>query len=216
MRQSARISRKIIVSIPAIRFNRAHSVSTKGKSKSLSPELITQVIHTIRGHKVILDSDLARFYSVEVKRLNEQFRRNKSKFPADFAFQLTAAEWNRLRSQNATLDNRRGQHRKYRPMAFTEHGALQVANILNSKTAAAMSVFIIRAFIKMRQLTSLSDAILKRLAEIDSTLLTHDAALRDIYEKLLPFVDTPAIEDTPAREIGFHVKNAATRKTHPS
>jgi hypothetical protein len=183
------------------------SVSTKGKRKLLSPEVIGQVIHTIRGHKVILDSDLARFYSVEVKRLNEQFRRNKAKFPADFAFQLTAAEWERLRSQNATLKNQRGAHRKYRPIVFTEHGALQVANILNSKTAAAMSVFIIRAFIKMRQLTELGDAILKRLAEIDSTLLTHDAALRDIYEKLLPFVDTPEIEEVPQREIGFHVKD---------
>jgi hypothetical protein len=86
--------------------------------------LIRQVIHTIRGQKIILDSDLARFYSVEVKRLNQQFRRNKSKFPKDFAFQLTLAEWDSLRSQNATLNSRRGEHRKYRPMAFTEHGAL--------------------------------------------------------------------------------------------
>jgi hypothetical protein len=164
----------------------------------------------VRGHKVILDSDLSRFYGVEVKRLNEQFRRNKSKFPADFAFQLTAAEWESLRSQNATLNTRRGQHRKYHPIAFTEHGALQAANILNSKNAAAMSVFVIRAFIKMRQLHSISDAILKRLAEIDSTLLTHDAALRDIYQKLLPFLDAPEVEDEPRRQIGFHVKNQST------
>ena len=181
-------------------------MSTKAVKKLLPAELIEAVIHTVRGHKVILDTDLARFYSVDVKRLNEQFRRNRKKFPPDFAFQLTAAEWESLRSQNATLKNGRGRHRKYRPLAFTEHGALQAANVLNSKNAAAMSVFVIRAFIKMRQLQSLSDAILKRLAEIDSTLLTHDAALREIYEKLLPFVDAPPEEDAPRRQIGFHVK----------
>ncbi len=166
-------------------------MSTKGKRKAPPTELISEVIHTIRGHKVIFDSDLARFYSVEIKQLNQQFRRNKSKFPSDFAFQLTATEWNSLRSQNATLNTRRGQHRKYRPMAFTEHGALQVANILNSKTAAAMSVFIIRAFIKMRQLTALGDAILKRLAEIDSTFLTHAPLFATSTRSFFPLLTVP-------------------------
>jgi hypothetical protein len=184
-------------------------LSAKKLKKRLSPDHVSAVIRTVRGHKVILDADLAQFYGVEVKRLNEQFRRNASKFPADFAFQLTSSEWDSLRSQNATLKIKRGEHRKYRPIAFTEHGALQAANVLNSKNAAAMSVFVIRAFIKMRQLQSISDAILKRLAEIDTTLLTHDAALRDIYEKLLPFLDATEVEEAPRRQIGFHVKDLA-------
>src|SRR5207248_11648456 len=122
-------------------------------------------ILTIRNQKVVLDSDLAAVYGVTTKRLNEQFRRNSKRFPADFAFQLSVEEYESLRSQVATLDEGtsggesrrsqtatlkpgRGQHRKYRPWAFTEQGALQAANILRSDRAIAMSVYVIRAFIE--------------------------------------------------------------------
>ncbi len=149
-----------------------------------------------------LDVDLARVYGVSTKRLNEQFRRNMKRFPKDFAFQLTSEETAAaLRSQNATLKRGRGQHRKYRPWAFTEHGALQVANILRSDRANAMSVYVIRAFIELREKIAANALILKRLAEIDQALLLHDTALRDIYQKLQPLL--LPLPEPARRQIGF-------------
>jgi len=182
---------------------------------------IEERIFTIRSVRVILDSDLAALYGVSTKRLNEQYRRNRKRFPRDFVFQLTAKESAVLRSQIATtsaqtIDPRRlgvnrsqiatgsQKHRdpRLRPYAFTEHGALQAANILNSPDAIRMSVFVIRAFVKMREQLATNAAILKRLAEIDKTLLVHDSALRDLYQKLLPLL-TPALPP-PRKQIGFH------------
>jgi hypothetical protein len=145
--------------------------------------VIHDVILSLRDQQVILDRDLAMLYGVPVKRLNEQVKRNSGKFPEDFAFKLSASEWASLRSQNATLNPRgRGQHRKHPPTAFTEHGALQAANVLSSPRANAMSVYVIRAFVKLREEGATNAAILKRLAEIDKTLLAHNGVRRDSYE----------------------------------
>ncbi len=185
-------------------------------------------ILTVRDQKVVLDADLALVYGVTTKRLNEQFRRNRKRFPKDFAFQLTAEEFESLRSQAATLNAATGKRSKiatassdatmwsqiattspkrrrktHRPWAFTEHGALQVANILRTNRAIAMSVYVIRAFIELREKVAANSAILKRLAEIDKTLLLHDSALRDVYEKLLPLLSPPP--EPPRRQIGFSV-----------
>ena len=150
----------------------------------------------------MLDRDLALLYGVETKRFNEQFRRNRRRFPADFAYQLTAEEFASLRSQFATLKPGRGQHRKYLPWVFTEHGALMAATILNSDRAVAMSVYVVRAFVQMRR-ELLSNATLEaRLGKIDKTLLGHDAALRDLYAKLRPLLLPPPV--LPKRRIGFH------------
>jgi hypothetical protein len=187
-------------------------------------------ILSIRDQKVVLDSDLAAVYGVTTKRLNEQFRRNRKRFPEDFAFQLTANEFESLRSQFATLEtgsavgeplrsqsatasdrpqSMRSQFAtasrrniRYRPWAFTEHGALQAANVLQTHRAIAMSVYVIRAFIEQREKLAANAAILKRLAEIDKTLLEHDTALREIYQKLLPLLAPPP--EPPRRQIGFH------------
>jgi hypothetical protein len=186
-------------------------VPTKNKAPDIR-------ILTIRDQKVVLDVDLARVYGVTTKRLNEQLRRNQKRFPPDFAFQITSEEFRVLRSQFATLDEGfaaeagqrsqnailrpgRGRYRKYRPWVFTEHGALQAANILRSDRAIAMSVYVIRAFIEQREKLAANAAILKRLAEIDKSLLEHDTALRDIYQKLLPLL-APHPEP-PRRQIGF-------------
>jgi hypothetical protein len=134
-------------------------------------------------------------------------RRNQDRFPPDFLFELTAEEAQqalRLRSQSVILKPGRGRHRKYLPQAFTEHGALMAATVLSSSRAVKMSLFIIRAFVKMREGLLANAAILKRLAEIDKSLLTHDSALRDIYQKLRPLLAPPP--DPPKPEIGFHVK----------
>jgi hypothetical protein len=159
-------------------------------------------IFTVRGNRVILDSDLAQIYSVETRVLNQAVRRNREKFPADFMFQLSKSEYAGLRSQSVILEEGRGRHRKYLPYAFTEHGALQAANLLKSRNATAMSVYVIRSFVRLREQIAANAAILKRLAEIDRTLLVHDTSLRDIYEKLLPLLTAPAEE--PTRRIGFH------------
>ena len=182
---------------------------------------IEPLILTLRGQRVILDADLAEIYGVPIKRLNEQVKRNADRFPEDFMFQLTVDEWSSLRSQFATLNedidyqgdvkNRsqivtgsedgRGQHRKYMPYAFTEHGAIMAATVLNSPEAVAMSVFVVRAFVLMRERLAANAEILRRLAEIDKTLLEHDGALAVIWEQLQPLLTPPP---EPARKkIGF-------------
>jgi hypothetical protein len=168
---------------------------------------IARVIYSLRDQRVILDSDLARIYGVETRALNQAIRRNQDRFPPEFLFQLTADEASdllRLRSQTVILNVGRGHHRKYLPFAFTEHGALMAATVLNSPNAVKMSLFIIRAFVKMRENLVANAAIFKRLAEIDKTLILQDGALRDIYQKLRPLFEPPPAPSKP--EIGFHVK----------
>ena len=180
---------------------------------------VVRLIHSVRNQRIILDADLAGLYGVPTKRLNEQYRRNLDRFPADFAFQLTLEEWAALRSQIAALTsdpNLKSQFatsslshggRRKLPVAFTEHGALMAANILNSPRAVAMSVYVIRAFVKMREDVAANAAILRRLAEIDKTLLVHDVTLREILQKLRPLLEPPP--QPPKPEIGFHVKEDA-------
>ena len=184
-----------------------------GAGATLEPLIVR-----MRGQRVILDADLARLYGVTTKRFNEAFKRNRPRFPEDFAFRLTPAEFSNLRSQFATSrlqdidfiykkDNRAqfatSSHggKRYLPWAFTEHGALMAANILRSAHAVQMSVFVIRAFVRLREQVAANTAIIKRLAEIDKSLLQHDTALRDIYQKLLPLLQ-PAPEPR-RRRIGF-------------
>ncbi|MBI1965429.1 MAG: ORF6N domain-containing protein [Betaproteobacteria bacterium] len=188
--------------------------------KSHVEESLEPLIFTIRGHRVILDADLARLYGVTTKRLNEATKRNRQRFPDDFAFQLTLGELTALRSRFATLNlqpsdsnteksnwsqfaTSSSRHRGavYRPWAFTEHGALMAANILRSGHAVQMSIYVIRAFVRLREQIAANEAILKRLAEIDKTLLRQDVSLRDIYRKLLPLLQ-PSPEP-PKRRIGF-------------
>ncbi|MBE2282345.1 MAG: ORF6N domain-containing protein [Prosthecobacter sp.] len=158
-------------------------------------------IHTVRGQRVVLDSDLAALYGVETKVFNQSIRRNLNRFPEDFSFVLTGEEWLVLRSQIVTSNEGRGG-RRYIPRAFTEHGALMAASVLNSDRAISMSVFVIRAFVEIREQIAANNAILKRLAEIDHTLLIHDASLRDIYKKLMPLLAPPP--PAPRKQIGFH------------
>ena len=211
------------------------------KKQNPSNNLLEPLIFTIRGQRVILDADLARLYGVPTYRFNEAFKRNRHRFPEDFAFQLTAEEFADLRSQIAfsssePADSQRGtpnssqvamsssqdpgnkgnamnwsqfatsssRHRgaAYRPWAFTEHGALMAANVLRSERAVQMSVFVVRAFVRLREHIAANQAILKRLAEIDKTLLEHDQALGAIWHKLQPLLQPPP--DPPKRRLGFH------------
>jgi ORF6N domain len=182
---------------------------------------IELLIFTLRGQKIILDADLAELYGVPTKAFNQAVKRNADRFPQDFLFQLTAREWSNLKSQIVTsstdvpqkenvapnwsqfvTSSKRHRGAAYRPLAFTEHGAIMAATVLNSPEAVAMSVFVVRAFVRIREHLAANAAILKRLAEIDKTLLDHDAALRDVYRKLLPLLQPPP--EPPKRRIGFN------------
>lgn len=184
------------------------------------PKPIEPLILTLRDQRVILDADLAELYGVPTKRLNEQVKRNMTRFPEDFMFQLASKEWNNLKSKFATSSletaegerdaNNRSQfatgsqrHRdpRFMPYAFTEHGAIMAASILNSPEAVAMSVFVVRAFVQMRERLAANAAILRRLAEIDKTLLEHDQALSVVWQHLQPLLAPPP--DPPKRKIGF-------------
>lgn len=185
-----------------------------------SPSIETLVV-TVRGLRVMLAADLAAVYGVETRVLNQQVRRNPDRFPADFAFQLTTKEFARLlaggvvtadglaclRSQSVII--KRGGHAKYLPYAFTEHGAIMAASVLNSPRAVAMGVFVVRAFVRMREQLVASDTILRRLAEIDKTLVEHDGALRVIWDKLQPLLLPPP--PPPRRKIGYAVEEARAR-----
>ena len=181
-------------------------------------------ILTIRDQKVVLDSDLARVYSVTTKRLNEQLRRNRKRFPQDFAFQLSAEEYESLRSQFATLDKGtsgselkrsqtatlkpgRGQHRKYRPWAFTEHGAIMAANVLNSPRAVQMSVFVVRAFLKMRSLLGDKRELAEKLASLEKELKkrldVHEVVIVTIVQRVMDIIDPPALPPPAKPRIGF-------------
>jgi len=164
---------------------------------------VTSRIFTIRGQKVILDADLAELYGVDTKNLNKAVSRNKARFPEDFAFRLTRDEFNRLRFQNGTSNQGRGG-RRYPPYAFAEHGAMMAANVLRTRKAEEMSVFVVRAFVKMREQLVATRELARRLAEIEKELVVHDTALVDLYEKIRPLLQPP--EELPRKRIGFRVE----------
>ena len=133
-------------------------------------ERITRSILVLRGQRVILDRELAAIYGVTTKRLNEQVKRNAERFPEDFMFQLTAEEAQLSRSQIATLNGGRGHNIKYLPHAFTEHGAIQAANVLNSPRAVAMGVYVVRAFVHLREMLSSNRELARRFAQLETRL----------------------------------------------
>jgi len=159
-------------------------------------EVVARKIRTIRGLKVIIDSDLAELYGVETKVLNQAVRRNLNRFPDDFSFRLTADEFSNLRSQSVTSS---WGGRRYPPTVFTEHGALMAANVLRSESAIEMSLFIVRAFVKLRSILSSRIEMLRKLEELEDKVGEHDEALRAIVEALRRLMAPPP--GTP--KIGF-------------
>ena len=184
-------------------------------------------ILTIRGQKVILDADLAAIYGVTTKRLNEQVKRNARRFPPDFMFQLTRNELADLRSQFATSSSVRntnkalapnrsqfatgsGRHRDPRllPYAFTENGAVMAANVLNSEQAVRMSVFVVRAFVRMRELLSGSKELAAELRKLEAKLTTrldvHETAIVDVLRRIMQLLNPPPSPPVPEKSMGFH------------
>jgi len=171
-------------------------------------ESVAQRILLIRGQKVMLDADLAELFGVPTKRFNEQVKRNLGRFPADFMLQLTENEHESLRSQNATLKSRRGQHSKYLPYAFTEHGAIMAATILNSPKAVEMSVFIVRAFVQLREMLSSNAELAAKLLELERKVSGHDQAIAGLIDAIRQLM-MPATGKS--RPIGFTANIGAKR-----
>jgi hypothetical protein len=174
-------------------------------------ESISLSIAALRGQRVILDADLAALYGVETKRFNEAVKRNAARFPADFMFQLTAEEFDSLRSQIATLKTGRGQHRKYLPYVFTEHGAIMAAMVLNSPRAVEVSVYVVRAFIRLREAAVVHKDLAERLSSLEekteSLAMQHDtfsrntrAQLKQVFDALRELMTPP---EPAKRPIGF-------------
>src|ERR1700731_3953664 len=156
-------------------------------------------ILVLREQKVILDSDLAELYGVPVKRLNEQVKRNQERFPADFMFRLSMEESDSLRSQIATSKPGRGG-RRYSPFAFTEHGAIMAATVFNSERAVEMSVFVVRAFVRLREMLSTNRQVAAKLAELERRLKGHDTVIEDLIEAIQEMMSPEPAKEGP---IGF-------------
>jgi hypothetical protein len=192
-------------------------------SNKLTTDQLGELIYEIRGERVMLDSDLASIYGVETKALNRAVKRNRDRFPKDFVFQLSEDEWKNLRYQIGTSTSpREHQSLKYqigtsslghggrrsRPYVFTEHGAIMAANVLNSARAVQMSVFVVRAFLKMRALLGDKRELAQRLAalekELKKRLDVHDAVIVTILQRVMDIIDPPASPPEPPKpSIGF-------------
>ena len=170
---------------------------TREGALALKP--IENQIFLVRGQKVLLDADLATLYGVEVKALNQAVKRNEERFPPDFVFQLTAEENEALRSQTVTSKSSRGG-RRYAPYAFTEHGAIMAASVLSSPRAVEMSIFVVRAFLRLRETLATHKALAAKLAELEQRLETTDHKIVEIVKAIHVLAMPP---EKPARQIGF-------------
>ncbi len=147
----------------------------------------------------MLDSDLAAIYGVETKMLNRAVKRNLSRFPEDLVFQLTAEETEILRCQIGASSSGYGG-RRYLPYAFTEHGAIMAANVLNSETAVEMSVYVVRAFVRIRQFLATHKELAVKVAELERKLTTHDRQILEIVQVMKQLTSPPVL---PPKKIGF-------------
>jgi len=149
----------------------------------VSVEAIVRRISLIRGQKVILDADLAELYGVSTKAFNQAIKRNRDRFPEDFMFQLSASEMEAMRSQFVTASKR---NIRYLPFVFTEHGVIMAASILNSPRATEASVYVVRAFVKLRSLLAANKELAHKLAEMERKVETHDGAIRKLMAEPEP------------------------------
>jgi hypothetical protein len=161
---------------------------------------IEDLIFLVRGQRVMLDSDLARVYGVTTIRMNEQFKRNRTRFPENFAFQLTREELTNLRSQIAISSLHGG--RRYLPWVFTEHGAVMLASVLNSPTAIKASIRVVETFILMREQLATHKELAHKLAELEQRVSGHDSQLQNLFEAIRHLIEPPLPERR--QRIGFH------------
>ena len=170
----------------------------ENRKNDLITETVVSRIYTVRNQRVMLDSDLAELYGVPTRVFNQAVKRNKERFPSDFMFQVTKNEYVSLRSQ-IVISNQRGG-RRYMPYAFTEHGAIMAATILNSQRAIEMSVFVVRAFIQLRELLSSHKQLSSRLDDLERKLASHDRDIAMIFNTIRNLITPPPQKK---RQIGF-------------
>ncbi len=166
----------------------------------------------IRGEKVIIDADLATFYGVTTKRLNEQVKRNRDRFPEDFMFQLTGSEKSELVANCDHLT--RLKFAKALPYAFTEHGAIMAASVLNSKRAVEVSLFVVRAFVKLRRVLSEHHTLARRLDELERKLADHDTQILAVVQAIQALLGPAPVPKR--RRIGFQENEGPNQRLHPT
>jgi len=178
-------------------------MNPKSNKIVIAEEIIISKIYNIRGKQVMLSQDLAELYEVETRILNQQVKRNIGKFPERYMFQLTKDEYDRFRSQNVTL--KRGQHAKYLPYAFTEHGILMLASVLNSERADKVNMLIIDTFVKIRELMFMHKDVIHQLEQVQNKLTEHDNQILVIFEylKQLEAIKQQELEQKNRKRIGF-------------
>ena len=162
---------------------------------------IAQRIQLIRGQRVVLDTDLAAFYGETTKRFNQQVNRNRERFPEDSMFQLSDEEYASLRLQFATLKTGRGQHRKYLPYVFTEHGAIMAATLLNSPRATALSVYVVRAFVELRGMLTSNRELANKVNTLERKVSVHERNIAELVDSMAELLAVPL--SPPKRSIGF-------------
>jgi hypothetical protein len=169
-------------------------------------EGIQSLILTLRGQRVMLDSDLARIYGVELKRLNEQVKRNADRFPGDFGFQVDREEFAILKSQIATSSSHGGKRKL--PWVFTEHGAIMLASVLNSPVAVDASVRVVRAFVYLREQLLANRELSRKFAELEKRLDANDESIAALFDAIRRLLEPPPTE-AGKKEIGFHIREQA-------
>ena len=185
-------------------------MKTDRASEVVSP--IETVIQTVRGQKVILDSELARIYGVETRVLNQAVRRNLEKFPSDFVFRLNRSEARELNRSQFVIGSQRHRNPRFLPYAFTEHGAIMAANVLNSPRAVRMSVFVVRAFVRLRQMVTTHKELAAKLGELERQVAAHDSHIRSLFEAIRQLMAPPVPRK---RRIGFTVKEKVAKYGRP-
>jgi hypothetical protein len=186
----------------------AHVPKRPGKTVAV-PRPVESLIRVIRGQKVMLDSDLATLYEVPTKRLNEAVRRNLRRFPQTFMFRLSRGESAALRSQIATLEAGRGRYSKYPPLAFTEHGVVMLSSLLNSERAIEMSILVVNAFVRMRELVLHHKDIAARVEKLERghghTASVIEILVEDIERLAHEVKDMKALPPVTKRKTGFFI-----------
>lgn len=171
------------------------------KTKTPVPiERIENKIYLIRNHKVMIDADLAEIYGVSTGQLNQAVKRNIHRFPPDFMFQLTRKEYDSQRSQIVIFEKGKGKYRKYLPYAFTEHGAVMLASVLNSKVAVEASILVVRAFVKLREVLTTHKELSAKFQLLENKFDKHDGEIQALFEAIRQLMETP---NPPRKKIGY-------------
>ncbi|MCX7425055.1 MAG: ORF6N domain-containing protein [Planctomycetia bacterium] len=176
-------------------------MAKKISTNLITPDKIENLVHLVRGQRVMLDSDLAGLYGVPTARLNEQVTRNHDRFPRDFAYQLTQQEFMNLMSQNAISRSDWGGRRKL-PWVFTEHGVAMLSSVLRSPKAVRVNIEIMRTFVRLRRLMATPGELVEQLTRLAETVQSHDSQIKAIVQVLNKMMERP---EEPKRQIGFHV-----------